>query len=292
MRFELIANLIEAMDFLQFREFARECIVQRGYKATTSDGWSDGGRDIRVFVAEGRVSRQIAFQCSVEREWQAKLWDDLIKAKSKLGCVDFTYVTNRRIGDAVFEPIVQRALTDEGVHLSKIDKQDLAGQILDTDKLVWFIHFLGMPSGTEANATPASLRSEVADAFILFSDDANDFRDRIAEHSLMVALLHRGAMARAELIRAASEIMDYNDENRLNSALDRLQQNGAVPNYSGKFILSPEMEDHYRSTQSLVAADRSQYRAALRLCLSAFLLPNGDLDVAIAKVEEVLLSLT
>ena len=158
MQFELIANLIEAMDFSEFREFVRQCILQRGYKAVTSDGWSDGGRDIRVYTAEGRVSRSIAFQCSVEREWKAKLWDDLTKAKSKLGCDDFIYVTNRRIGDAVFDPLVQRALTDEEVHLSKIDKQDLAAQILDTDKLGWFTRFIGLPP-SEASMSPASLRT-------------------------------------------------------------------------------------------------------------------------------------
>jgi hypothetical protein len=165
MQLELIANLIEAMDFVQFREFARQCILQRGYKAVVSDGWADGGRDVRIYSAEGGVSRRIAFQSSVEWDWKTKLWDDLMRAKSALGCDDFIYVTNRRIGDAVFEPLVQRALTEEQVHLSKIDKQDLASQILDTDKLRWFTQFIGLPP-TEGSATPASLRTEVADAFV------------------------------------------------------------------------------------------------------------------------------
>jgi len=61
MRIELVANLIEAMDFTQFREFARQCIQQRGYQTAPSDGWSDGGRDIRVYTIEGKVARRIAF---------------------------------------------------------------------------------------------------------------------------------------------------------------------------------------------------------------------------------------
>ncbi len=287
MRLELIANLIEAMDFLQFREFARQSILQRGYKAVISDGWSDGGRDLRVYAAEGRVCHRIAFQCSVERDWKAKLWDDLTKAKAKLECDDFVYITNRRIGDAVFNPLVQRALTEEEVHLSKIDKQDLASQVLDTDRLLWFTKFVGLPLN-EASTTAASLRTEVADAFILFSDDANDFRDRIADHALMVALLRRGAMKTKDLLIAGAEVMDFDDENRLRASLDRLHQGGEIMLSKGRFELSADMAEHYNSTQALVTADRGGYHDSLRACLGEFLASGADVDGAVARVEELL----
>ncbi|HTU35959.1 MAG TPA: restriction endonuclease [Candidatus Acidoferrum sp.] len=287
MRYELVANLIEAMEFSQFREFARQCILQRGYKAVQSDGWSDGGRDIRIYNAEGRVSRRIAFQCSVEWDWKPKLLEDIVKAKTKLGCDDFTYVTNRRIGDAVFDPVVQYALTEEGVHLNKIDKQDLAAQVLDTGSIAWFVQFLGMPSEATV-ATPASLRTEVADAFVLFSDDANDFRDRIAEHAIMVGILRRGPMARDSLFAAAAEIMDYNDENRVNGSIDRLQQDGQLVYEDEKFRLSAKTTDRYNSAQTLADADRFAYRAALRECLREYVTPETDLEGAVAQIEELL----
>ena len=41
----------------------------------------------------------------------------------------------------------------------------LAAQILDTEQLGWFTEFIGLPS-SQASINPASLRTEVADAFV------------------------------------------------------------------------------------------------------------------------------
>lgn len=50
MKTDYVAQLIEALDFARFRELARHCIQLRGFvRPTVSDGWSDGGRDIRVY---------------------------------------------------------------------------------------------------------------------------------------------------------------------------------------------------------------------------------------------------
>jgi len=283
----MIAKLIEAMDFIQFREFARQCIAQRGYKPVPCDGWSDGGRDISVYATEGRISRQIAFQSSVEWEWESKLWEDLIKAKTKLGCVDFIYVTNRRIGGAVFDPVVQRALTEEEVHLGKIDNQELAAQVVDRGNVGWFTKFIGISAG-EPTPNMASLRTEAADAFVLFSDSANDFRDRIAEHCIMVALLRRGPLSERDLLNSAGEIMDFRDDNRLRAAVDRLQQSGEIVRDKRPFELSRDMAEHYRSTHELVSADRRAYQEALRKRLASFLPRGVSVDSAVAQVEEFL----
>lgn len=288
MQIELVANLIEAMDFATFRDFVRETLLQRGYSAIPSDGWSDGGRDIAVYKLDGRVARQLAFQTSVERDWGAKLWEDLVKAKHKLGCTDFVYVTNRRIGDAVFDPYVHRAITEEEVHLSKFDKQALAAHVVDTDRTAWFATYVGLRNA-ESPSTVASLRKEVADAFVLFSDDAEDFRDRIAEHAVMVALLRRGQMTRKQLIAEAIAILDYADEDRFNAAIDRLQQNGEIRNRRTKFELKPKTKEQYLATQTLVNADREEYRQALENCLEEYLsVPTSELRAAVSAVEELL----
>ena len=206
MRLEIIQNLIEAMDFTQFREFARQCIADRGYSIVLSDGWSDGGRDLRVHHPNGDESDRIAFQCSVQWKWKNKLFEDLRKAKKTYGADDFVYVTNRRIGDAVFEPEKRKARKDLGVRLSKIDKQDLAAQIQDFGIEDWFASIVGLQHNVVSN--DVSLRTEVSDAFILFSDEADDFRDRIAEHAICVALLRKGEMQRDKLESSVAEILN------------------------------------------------------------------------------------
>ena len=84
MRLDSLARLIEAADFGSFRELALACLALKGYREVTlTDGWADGGTDVRVFQLPPNPT-PIAFQVTVEWEWKAKLHDDARKVKSRL----------------------------------------------------------------------------------------------------------------------------------------------------------------------------------------------------------------
>lgn len=51
---DTLKNLIESAGFAVFREIARKCLLERGFtQPNESDGWGDGGRDLRLYVLPG-----------------------------------------------------------------------------------------------------------------------------------------------------------------------------------------------------------------------------------------------
>jgi hypothetical protein len=73
MRLDSLIRLIEASDFLAFRELALECLAMKGYQEVTlTNGWKDGGTDLRVFQLPPNPT-PMAFQITVERDWKTKL---------------------------------------------------------------------------------------------------------------------------------------------------------------------------------------------------------------------------
>src|SRR5262245_29395313 len=102
MRLDSLVRMIEAADVMAFRELALECVALKGYKGVAlTDGWNDGGTDVRVFQLPPNPSG-IAFQITVERDWKGKLHDDAAKVKEKLDLQQMTLVTSRRIAEAEF----------------------------------------------------------------------------------------------------------------------------------------------------------------------------------------------
>lgn len=252
---EAVANQIESLPFHQFRDLARHCIENRGYgRPTTSDGWSDGGRDLRLYRTGGLTPVSLAVQVSVEWEWKAKLWEDVCKAKDKLQCYTFIYVTNRRIGDAEFQPLVLRALAG-GVHISKLDKQDLASQINGDNQLsLWFADFMDYPQPSP-NREPVSLREEVASAYILFSEHASAFRERMVERAIIVQLAHANTMARPELIDAAASLLHFPEGNArkaFDSAIDRLLVRSIITSNKKQLALSKEEKSRHVVAQRMI----------------------------------------
>lgn len=270
MRVEILERLIEALDPTTFREFARECIKYRGYSCPSlSDGWADGGRDVRVYLVDGLTPARLAFQTSIERNWDGKLLADAKKARDKLKCSSFVYVTNRRIADAEFEPIKQRALADLRVSVSKIDKQDLASQVIDQDRLGWFLDLAGLK--TEQESASVSLRQEVADAFALFSDDVREFRQKMVEHAVLVCAYRTSPISRSQLIQDAAEAVDLTDMSRIESATDRLLQSSALKPSNGKIILSEPARRRYDEAKKLVSAEWTAFVDGVRQLLNAYL---------------------
>lgn len=141
MRTEILARLIEGTDLTAFREIARGCLEFRGFRQpTVSDGWSDGGRDVRVYETQGFTLLRFAVQVTVERPpWKAKLSSDPRRAKSALDCHSFMFISSRRIADAEFQKEVDTARDKEGATLSKMDQQDIAALLGTPEHERWLL---------------------------------------------------------------------------------------------------------------------------------------------------------
>jgi hypothetical protein len=95
-------RLIEIADFSSFRELAAHCLALKGYTdVTVTDGWNDGGTDVRVYQLPPNPTG-IAFQVTVERDWKKKMHEDVVKVKTRLHLHNMIFVTSRRIAEAEF----------------------------------------------------------------------------------------------------------------------------------------------------------------------------------------------
>ena len=118
---------VEALTFIHFREVARRYIQNRGFRGpVVTDGWSDGGTDLRVYEVGATEPRRVAIQVSVELDWKGKIKSDAAKALKNLGCNVFIYVSNRRVPDAQFQPVADKLLSDKGISASKADRDNVA----------------------------------------------------------------------------------------------------------------------------------------------------------------------
>jgi hypothetical protein len=148
-RAEIIAKLLEALDFVTFREVALRLVQERGYELVAdSDGWSDGGSDLRVY------SRHAPQPVRYEAE---------------------------------FVPVSDELEMSSGLRAAKMDQQDIAAFVLTHNLTSWFLKHLG--ADTSENPSPPKTAAEAArDAYMLFSDDSGRFREGIVEHALKTVL--------------------------------------------------------------------------------------------------------
>ena len=73
MRLEALSRLIASADFLSFREIALETMKLLGYQQPTlTDGWSDGGTDIRLTMMPPYPS-PLTVQVTAQKDWRSKL---------------------------------------------------------------------------------------------------------------------------------------------------------------------------------------------------------------------------
>lgn len=255
MRTDSLRRLMETMTFAQFRELSREYIRYRGYgEAVITDGWSDGGSDLRVYQIGSPAPRRIAIQVSVqERGWQTKLKEDARKALANLGCGIFLYVTNRRLADAEYQPVEDELLRQDGISCSKADADNMAQYVLDDDRVPWLLDLMAIK--LEPRRLDISIRQEVTDAFTLFSDEAEDYRRLFVEWALMVSADREGNVSREQILNSARDALGLQTgalASQLSGTFDRLLQSQVIfRGEDGKFHLGEEMSRRLRQAYQL-----------------------------------------
>lgn len=199
----LLERLLEAAHFLQLREIGAEYLRDQGYREVyVSDGWSDGGRDVRFYEA-GPNPEPLAVQLTIERDWKAKVLEDARKARAKFNCRAFTLITSRRIGDVDFNRVADELYRVNGISARKVDGPAIAAAFFEHSKSSVLLGLLGIPvPETAALRTDRDVRADASLAFLFFDARPAEFRDSYRQRLLVATSSREEFRSTLELARA------------------------------------------------------------------------------------------
>jgi hypothetical protein len=150
----VLVQLIEAMNPYQLQEVALRYLSLRGFRnPSLTDGWNDGGTDLRVMRADGVPSRLVV-QTSVQRKWKEKLTSDIEKAYNSYKCNSFIYISSRRLAELDFQRIADDALLRHQVTVTKADSQALASIFYSEGKSSEILEISGIQEHSRPSSAP------------------------------------------------------------------------------------------------------------------------------------------
>lgn len=265
MRFDSLVRLIESSDFTSFREIALTALRARGFGTPAlRDGWSDGGSDVAVY-AFSMQPLQFAIQISVESDWRGKIRQDARKAKAQLGTVNFLYISSHRIAEVDFQAVADELVRD-GIHATRMDSQALASLAVDKNLTPEVLHALDLDAPGAATP-PSSPREAAAYAFAFFGADANDFRTRVIERTILTVLANSPApIPRSELVKTLLIVLQLSRGQRalITGAIDRLLQQQKLVIDSAGLSCCIDERARLSAASSLRAADLKMLKDALK----------------------------
>src|SRR5918992_3967786 len=230
MRLESLIRLIEAADFLSFRELALQCLALKGYQEVAlTDGWSDGGTDVRVFQLPPNPT-PIAFQITVEWDWKRKLHEDSEKVRAKLRLPHMTLVTSRRVPEAEFQTEADLIWQSKSVRVTKLDGQAIASTFFLHGCTTRVLETLGITVSPErVAAIREDARADAAYSFVFFGKETHRFREATIESAIIaVGSRYEEPIQRGSFEREVLQILQLPDAQspRVSSIVDRLLQSG------------------------------------------------------------------
>jgi hypothetical protein len=275
MNTETLARLISGADHLSFRDLALEYLASRGYKEVTStDGWSDGGTDVRVFT-QPPIPDPVAFQVTVEWDWKKKLYEDAEKVKRQLGLSHLTLIASRRIPEAEFLDAADDVLLRFQVRVGRVDCQAMASKFFLENKTTRVLELLGIPTSSEPAAqlltTP---RAEAAYAFVFFGKETGRFRDAVAEAAIISVTGPRGqAQSRRSIEAAAAAALSLKAEESslIAGAFDRLMQRQELlqEGDADAYRVNDAVADAQEAMRKLRTAEWSDLQAKVKAAVRA-----------------------
>lgn len=289
---DALSRLIEAADFLSFREIARNFLRLRGYREVRpEDGWNDGGTDLRIYERPGN-STPIAFQVTVEKRWKPKIRKDALKAKEKLGLSHFTFVASRRIANTEWESVREDLWDKDSITISKLDGPTIAATYIDEGEVDFVLSTLGIAVRPSGSQPQHDARKEAAFSYALFGEEPLSFKEKAVAAAITSELYARGAIPDAELIGSASAALALNEDDTtlVQSGIDRLRQTGAIKTESGSTRLAPATEDLLKSNIALLESEENELRKEIEKILkdAGVRLKNGLTDSIIDDIGALL----
>ncbi len=268
MRLDPLNNLIANTDFLSFREIALQCLDLKGYKdLALTDGWNDGGVDVRFCVMPPNVSK-IAIQISVEKEWKKKLKRDARKIKKQFGLNRMIFVSSRRLDNVEFEEVSESIWNELEVSVSKLDCQGIATTFFNLNKTECILEILNISTEHDSvpNAKFFNPKAEVASSLFFFGRESNELRKGIINSTLISVLaLSNQSLERNTLIERVLSTLQF--QQRQNSAIDgeidRMLQSGDLTSFRGRIKLNPQLFTAYNTKAALREKDFSDLKAKI-----------------------------
>lgn len=261
MRLDALVRLINALEFYQLRELALKYLSLIGYtNPSLTDGWSDGGTDLRVMRADGATA-SLVVQVSVEKTWEHKLRADLKKAKRNYQPTSFFYVSSRRIPELAFSRLATE-MRDKGTALIKVDAQALASAFFDKSQTQSILDIAGLTDILRPTHAPKPrAEEEAAYAYLFLSEDVQDFRERVLERSIIGHLLSGvDGVRRSQLLDSIAPTVGLSSNQRAQaaSAVDRLLTIGTVLQQAGVLRLPEQLRRERLAQRALIDASWSE----------------------------------
>lgn len=292
MKLESLSRLIESADDQAFREIARICLAARGLAPSLTDGPNDGGGDFALYLNVGAVEpAPIAVQVSVEKNWKSKIRKDAIKIKSNLKITDMLYISSRRLPDAEFIGIQDELRQTQGIRVQKMDSQSIASLTLNRALIPQVLQAMGisLPAPSSGPRLRHDLRKDVAYAFAFFGADAQSFRVAALERAVLAIMSQNGGEAlRTNIVEEVAITLGLapNQRRQIDSAVDRMLQDGRVRAKNGSLRLEQKEADTWRGVNALQRKSQDNLRAVLDKVLLRYVTAETSRKRAVDLVLE------
>lgn len=288
MHIESLVRLIQAFTPSQLQDAAVHYLKMRGYSSPElSDGWSDGGADVRLVRIGGTASR-MAIQLSVERNWQAKIAEDLKKAIKNYQVESFLFISNRRLPELPFQRLRDRLKRETGITIERVDSQSLASAFFEEGKTEDLLHIAGViaKDASENLGNEESFVSQATYSYLFLSDDVRSLRDGVVESIILSFVYDSKSATDLESVTSLGSALaretaaPARQVRALESAIDRMLQRGSLILDANRVEVSPRERDLLTSSRALRAQDwallRSQVEQLLQGAISNATSDNTD----------------
>lgn len=260
MRAESVQNLLGSLDAASFRDVVRRALSARGYQAVSTDGPYDGGADFLLFV-RGHAPLPCAVQVSVEKDWRAKLKQDVRKAATGQ-FESFLFTSSRRMPIREFQRLQDELEPKHGLRILRMDAQEIAELAIDRGFLPDILAQLGIPiASTPRKFDRPDFRRDVAYACAFFSSEARELRDIVLDEAIITSLVRAQGYAPREVVVdevVLSLALAKNQRNQVIAAIDRLLQKGTLQGKNGSICLN---ERELVTRQAMGAIQRNNLNA-------------------------------
>ncbi|SNR92876.1 restriction endonuclease [Actinomadura mexicana] len=259
MHIENLVRLVETFNPAQLQDAAILYLRMRGFQnPELSDGWSDGGTDVRVLNAINAKSK-IAIQVSVEKKWKAKISEDLRKAIENYEIESFIYISSRRLPELEFEKTKDKLKEETGVAIERVDGQSLASAFFTEGRTSELLKIGGIHHNEEIgySSKESSFVNQALFSYLFFSDDIRDFRERILDSITLAYLSENENTSTSRSVNTLSRGIaqetfgSSQKSSAFASTIDRLLQDGSILASEDGLKLSQISRDHVETSRAL-----------------------------------------
>lgn len=280
MRVDALSRLISAFEFYQLREVALRYLSLLGYRnPVLTDGWADGGTDLRALRADGFDST-IVFQVSVEKNWEAKLRSDIAKAVANYSPTTFIYISSRRIPELKFSQIATQ-FRAQGLSLVKADSQALASSFFENGESSYLLEIAGISDVKRPYTAPSrDFKEEAAYAYLFLSGNVRDFRASVLERALLSRIVEKEKQERVTRESLVDDISAQlglvpNQVRQVTSAVDRLLVRGDLVSIQGTLAVPEALRIEILTVRALDDDGWSKLEAKLLSIINRHIPPGA-----------------